>query len=172
MNTSILSRVAARSARVAAILLLSTGFVACADSAPSPGSNGIRAGEASARSIAPSTAKVPEALFGDWQDIHERSPDERTIFVPLSVDLAPSRFRRTLHFGRDGTFSMLRLDPADAHYRCTGTFALVAEDVIEALCKDPVTQEMLELSIRILEASPDRLTLRMPPSLDPTSTHG
>ena len=172
MNTSILSRVAARSARVAAILLLPTGFVACEDSAPSPGSDGIRAGEASVRSIAPSAAKPPEALFGDWQDIHDRSPNERTIFVPLSVDLGPSRFRRTLHFGRDGTFSMLRLDPGDAHYKCTGTFAAVAEDVIEARCKDPVTQETLDLSIRILEASPDRLTLKMPSSLDPGSSHG
>jgi hypothetical protein len=170
MNTSTLSRVAARSARVAAILLLSAGFVACADSAPSSSSNGIRAGRGPARSSAPPAAKLPEALFGDWQEDHQPSADERSIFVPLSVALGPARFRRTLHFGHDGTFSMLRLDPLDAHYECTGTFTAAAADVIAARCKDPETEEILDLSIRILEATPDRLTLKMPTSLDPGVT--
>ena len=146
--------------------------MACADSAPSSGSNGIRAGAGPEGSSAPSAATLPEALFGDWHQVHERSPDERSIFVPRSVDLGFSRFRRTLHFGRDGSFSMLRLDPLDAHYECTGTFVAVAADVIAARCKDPKTRETLELSIRILEASPDRLTLLMPTSLDPVHTHG
>ena len=114
----------------------------------------------------PKPPRAPEALFGDWHQDLKTSTDQRSIFVPRSVDLGPARFRRTLHFGRDGVFTMLRLDPGDAHYECTGTFAAVAADLLDAQCKDPKTQETFDVSIRILQASRDRLALQMPSNLD------
>jgi len=81
--------------------------------------------------------------------------------VPQRVDLGPSHYRRTLHFGQDGSFSTLILDPADAHYECPGTFFAVTPDVLDAKCVDPRTHKSHQYVIRILEAAADRLVVRI-----------
>lgn len=107
--------------------------------------------------------KPPEALYNDWHEDLNASTDERSVFVPKSVDLGPARFRPSLHFGRDGSFSTLRLDPADAHYECAGTFVAVSKDALEAQCRDPKKQEPVKISIQLLEVTAGKLTVKISP---------
>lgn len=104
-----------------------------------------------------------DALYDDWQEDHDASTRDRAVFVPNSVDLPMARFRQTLHFGRDGSFSMLRLSEVDAHYDCPGTFVLVASDTIEAKCRDPETRESLKIGIHLIEVLPGKLTVKIGP---------
>lgn len=119
--------------------------------------------------VAPSADSVsnqlsaPDALYGDWHEDHEQSTDDRQVFVPMSVNLGPSHYRRTLHFGRDGTFSTLRLDPADAHYECPGTFIADAPNKLSAECKDPKSGETVRFTIALLEVQKERLVVKVTP---------
>jgi hypothetical protein len=132
------------------------------NSRPAAGDGGVGLLPGSASS-ATETPRAPDAIYGDWHEDIRASTDERQVFVPRSVALGPAWFRRTLHFGRDGSFSTLRLDPADAHYECAGTFSVVAKNELSARCKDPKTSQDIEFTIRILEARDDRLVVQMTP---------
>ncbi len=105
--------------------------------------------------------KPPEAIYGDWHEDFRKSTDQAQIFVPSSVELGPAHYRRTLKFGRDGSFATLVLDPADAHYECAGTFTATAADTLAAQCNDPKTKEIRKYAIRILEATRDRLAVQI-----------
>ncbi|MDC3982013.1 hypothetical protein [Polyangium jinanense] len=106
-------------------------------------------------------AEFRATIHGDWHEDRANSTEDRMVFVPQRVDLGPSRYRNTLHFGRDGSFSTLRLHPADAHYLCRGTFATLTERTLRAQCYDPLTRKTLVFDIQILETTEDRLVVRI-----------
>lgn len=112
---------------------------------------------------APGTWTPPDAVFGDWHEDQKASAEGRAVFVPRSVNLGMSRFRRTLHLDRNQGFSTLRLDAADAHYECAGTFAVAGPNVLSAQCTDPKKKEAVKITLEILEASKDRLVVKMTP---------
>jgi hypothetical protein len=171
MRISMLNGLASRAVVAAATLLVScsgsSGSGAPATSGPVGGASSEGAGtsptEAATPSGSPATLAVLDAIYGDWHEDNNASTEDRAVFVPRSVPLGAAMFRRTLSFGRDGSFSTLRLDPADAHYECKGTFAAVAPDKLEAKCPDPKTREEIHFAIRIHEASKARLVLQIKP---------
>jgi hypothetical protein len=112
---------------------------------------------------APGAWTPPDAIFGDWHEDQKASAEGRAVFVPSSVNLGISRFRRTLHLGRDKSFSTLQLDPADAHYECAGTFAVAGPNVLSAQCSDPKKKKAVKITLEILDTSKDRLVVKMTP---------
>jgi hypothetical protein len=166
MGTSILDGLESRAALGAAALVMvacsgasGSGAPPTADSASaaSPGQPATNAG------VAPSAPAVPEAIHGDWHEDQEASTEDRQVFVPRSVNLGPAHYRRTLSFGRDGSFSTLILDPADAHYECKGVVVVLAPNKLEGRCPNPKTGSELKIAIQILQASKDRLEVQMTP---------
>lgn len=104
-----------------------------------------------------------DAIYGDWHEDTHASVERRQVFVPKSIRLGASRYRQTLHFGRDGSFSTLRLDPSDAHYECPGTFTIAAPDELNATCKDRKSGKNITMKIKILDAKKDRLEVQISP---------
>lgn len=81
--------------------------------------------------------------------------------VPISVDLGPARFRSSLTFGRDGSFAIRRLHPADAHYTCGGSFTTRSKTQLSARCFDKLKQGEVRFDIQLVSVAPERVVLRV-----------
>src|SRR5262245_44395724 len=150
MITSMLNGLAPRAMMAAATLLVACGGSSGGSVPPSSGPGSGASPEATTPPGPPGNVAAPDAIYGDWHEDHNASTEDRAVFVPRSVDLGPSHYRRTLSFGKDGSFSTLRLDPADAHYECKGTFTFLPPNKLAAQCLDPKTRKEIPVSIQIL----------------------
>lgn len=62
------------------------------------------------------------ALPGSWHEDYTLREGDVEAFVPTSVDVPISRFIEVMTFEPDGSFSIFRLAPNDAHYWAYGTW--------------------------------------------------
>lgn len=62
------------------------------------------------------------ALPRSWHEDMDKLTGSIEAFVPTTVSLSSSRFREQMTFNTNGSFSILRLAPNDAHYLAYGTW--------------------------------------------------
>ncbi len=127
-------------------------------------SSGAQA-QAPSVSAAPGVAavKVPPSLYGKWHEDITAGTEQSRVFVPATVELGFVRFRQTLEFHPEGSFTANVLAPIDAQYKCEGSFAMSTPRRIDAKCL--AEGKDTRFAYRLVEVKAGRLVLAPAPEL-------
>ncbi len=100
----------------------------------------------------------PELLRGRWLHAHEEDTEDEMVFRPAAARFPPSRGRRGLDLGPDGSYAEIRPGPDDRPQTLPGRWAVEGDDWLVVETGDGASRR----AMRIVAADGDAIVVRKP----------
>jgi hypothetical protein len=97
--------------------------------------------------------ELHQTLSQSWKHSHEEDSPNRVVFRPSTHVFPPSRGRRTLNLGSDGSATVEMPGPTDRTQRSAGQWRISEDGTLT------ITGAGTDLSYKIISAKPDKLIL-------------